>query len=147
MNYRPQKNQSVDDAPPLGYDSRRFARFVIHDGGYVARCQLDNIWFDALRPALRMNICDINIQGVGLIGKTKLKPRDRLIIPSPQGYLMRANVIRCAPDYLHPELYRIGLLWSKHPPVKVFLQWEPFVLRPQLTAFHEQVSILEKLSD
>lgn len=147
MSYRPQANQSVDDVIPLGYDSRRYVRFVLSDGGYVVRCQLDNIWFDALRPALRMNIRDVNIRGVGLIGKTPLKPGDRLIIPSPQGYLMHANVLRCGPDPLFPKLYRIGLLWITRPTVKVFLQWEPFVLPPQLPEFKEQASILERLSN
>lgn len=145
MSYRTQANRSVDDVIPLGYDSRRYARFVLSGGGYVVRCHLDNIWFDALRPALRMNIRDVNIQGVGLIGKAPLKPGDKLIIPSPQGYLMHANVIRCAPDPLFPKLYRIGLLWCKRPPAAVFSQWESFVLVPQLPDFHEQLSILSSL--
>lgn len=147
MSYEPQINKSVVGVIPLGYDSRHFTRFVLSDGGYVARCKLDNIWFDAFRPALKIRIRDISIQGAGLLGETQLRPRDRLIIPSPKGYLMHANVVRCAPDYQFPNLYRIGLLWSKPPSVKVFLQWEPFILRPQLTAFHEQVSILERLSN
>ncbi|ATL99544.1 hypothetical protein CK910_14495 [Aeromonas sp. CA23] len=147
MREKLQIDWSVDDVIPLGYDSRRYARFVLSGGGYVVLCNLDNIWFDALRPALKMNLRDVNIRGIGLMGKTQLKNGDRLIIPSPKGYLMHAKVVRCAPDPLFPNLYRSGLVWSKRPPVRVFLQWEPFVLPPQLPDFHEQVSILESLSN
>ncbi|ARW81524.1 hypothetical protein O23A_p0777 [Aeromonas salmonicida] len=147
MKEKPQIDRSVDEVIPLGYDSRRYARFVLSGGGYVVLCDLDNIWFDALRPSLKMNLRDVNIRGVGLMGKTQLKAGDRLIIPSPQGHLMHANVVRCALDPLFPNLYRIGLLWSRLPPVQVFLQWEPFVLPPQLPEFHEQVSILISLSN
>lgn len=147
MRDRGQIERPVDDVIPLGYDSRRYVRFVLSGGGYVVQCHLDNIWFDAFRPALRMNLRDVNIRGVGLMGKAQLKPEDRLIIPSPQDYLMHAKVVRCAPDPLFPKLYRIGLVWDRLLPARVLLQWESFVLPPQLPDFHEQVSILESLSN
>lgn len=144
MGFRSLVNNSVDDVIPIGYDSRRYPRFVLSGGGYVVLCNLDNIWFDSLRPALRMNFRDMNIRGAGLMGKQQLKPGDRLIVPSPQGYLMHANVVRCSLDPMFPNMYRIGMLWSKPLPLHVFRQWEPFVLEPQLSDFCEQAAILER---
>lgn len=142
MNCRSRISKSVDDVFPLGYDSRRHARLILSGGGYVAQCQRDNSWLDAFKPSLRLNVRDVSIRGLGLIGKSRLKPGDRLIIPSPQHFLMYANVVSCSPDPLFPTLYRIGLLWEKYPPVNVFLQWEPFLLAPQLPEFKKQIAIL-----
>lgn len=145
MGEKLQIDWSVNDVIPLGYDSRRYARFVLSGGGYVVLCNLDNIWFDALRPALKMNLRDVNIRGIGLMGKTQLKNGDRLIIPSPKGYLMHAKVVRCAPDPLFPNLYRSGLVWR--PSRQSLFTVGAFCVTPQLPDFHEQASILESLSD
>jgi hypothetical protein len=142
MNCKGRIKKSVDDVFPLGYDSRRYARLILSGGGYVAQCQRDNSWLDAFKSALKLNVRDVSIRGLGLIGKTRLKSGDRFIIPSPQRFLMYANVVRCAPDPLFPTLYRIGLLCDEFPPVKVFLQWEPFLLAPQLPEFKKQLAIL-----
>ncbi|MGE6110020.1 PilZ domain-containing protein [Aeromonas sobria] len=147
MSSRSQTKNAVDDVIPLGYDSRRYPRFVLSGGGYVTMCNLDNYWFDALRPALRMNLRDISIRGAGIMGKAQLKPGDRLIIPTHQGYLMRAKVVRSSPDPLFPTLFRTGLVWEKFPPVKIFLQWEIYISPPQLPHFQEQAAMLSNLSN
>lgn len=147
MSFRKDSSKAVDEVFPIGYDSRRYARFVLSGGGYIVLCNLDNIWFDALWPALKMNFRDVNIRGAGLMGKAQFKPGDRLIIPSPKGFLMHAKVVRSAPDPLFPNLFRTGLIWAKMPPVEIFLQWEPFILPPQLPDFHEQVVLLRDLSN
>jgi hypothetical protein len=136
---------SVQTVFPLGYDSRHHPRFILEGGGYTTICERDDSWVDAFRPSLRLNIRDVSIGGCSLLCRKKLNNGVHLIIPSPQGYLLRTVIARSEPDPLFTMLFRIGLRWCCYLPHKVFLEWQPYIQPTQLVKFYEQAEQLSKL--